>query len=437
MAQVKFYRGLRASYDSTTHSNGIYFATDTHVILMNGVEYGVSADDIAAIKGAIDGVTVTDPNTLVFSFVDETQHPDLTVKLVTFAAASTGGLTFGTPDSTTKVSEVSIKINANEKVLTTDANGIKTNLGLSYDSTNKLIKLTGKDVTTGDPGEEVTAPVVIASIDATAFIKDGMLNDAELVVNPEGQAAGTYIKLTFNTDAGKNPIFINVTSLIDIYTVGNGLQFGTGDDAKQISIKLDSENEGTYLTVGSGGLKLTGVAAIKTQVDNIISSVGLGSGEAYVNTGNYIGKLATNTVKSDIAALDTQVKANADAIGVLNGDDQTSGSVAKSVKDAVDALDAVADSTKTAIDGDTARTKTNNDGVFALQSVTEADGKLSDMGVVEVAQIGAAGSGRTGSGTDLDPYVYNDTIKGAKYYAKDYTDEQIADALLWNEVAAS
>jgi hypothetical protein len=263
------------------------------------------------------------------------------------------------------------------------------------------------------------------------------LNNAELVVNPEGQTAGTYIKLTFNTDSGKNPIFINVTSLIDIYTVGNGLQFGTGDNAKQISIKLDSENEGTYLTVGSGGLKLTGVTAIKTQVDNIIASVGLGSGEAYVNTGNYIGKLATNTVTSDIAALDTQVKANADAIGVLNGDDQTSGSVAKSVKDAVDALDAVADSTKTAIDGDTARTKTNNDGVFALQSVTEADGKLSAMGVVEVAQIGAAGSGRTGSGTDLDPYVYNDTIKGAKYYAKDYTDEQIADALLWNEVAAS
>jgi hypothetical protein len=48
-----------------------------------------------------------------------------------------------------------------------------------------------------------------------------MLESAELVTNPTGQPAGDYIKLTFNTDAGKNPIYIEVTSLIDTYTSGN------------------------------------------------------------------------------------------------------------------------------------------------------------------------------------------------------------------------
>lgn len=37
---IKFYRGLRASYNSVTHAEGIYFATDTHEILVNGVNYG-------------------------------------------------------------------------------------------------------------------------------------------------------------------------------------------------------------------------------------------------------------------------------------------------------------------------------------------------------------------------------------------------------------
>lgn len=37
---VKFYRGLAASYNSITHADGIYFATDTKKIIMNSAEYG-------------------------------------------------------------------------------------------------------------------------------------------------------------------------------------------------------------------------------------------------------------------------------------------------------------------------------------------------------------------------------------------------------------
>lgn len=40
MAQLKFYRGLKANYVAeTTHKDGIYFATDTNEILMNGRAY--------------------------------------------------------------------------------------------------------------------------------------------------------------------------------------------------------------------------------------------------------------------------------------------------------------------------------------------------------------------------------------------------------------
>lgn len=40
MAQVKFYRGLKEKYNGSTHSDGIYFATDTFEIIVNNKTYG-------------------------------------------------------------------------------------------------------------------------------------------------------------------------------------------------------------------------------------------------------------------------------------------------------------------------------------------------------------------------------------------------------------
>ena len=43
MAILKFYRGLEASYSSSTHADGIYFCTDTGKIMLNGKQYGGSS----------------------------------------------------------------------------------------------------------------------------------------------------------------------------------------------------------------------------------------------------------------------------------------------------------------------------------------------------------------------------------------------------------
>lgn len=56
----KFYRGLRSKYDHDKHSQGIYFATDTKEILMNGASYTgpvkPSMDDVKGLMGWIDVV---------------------------------------------------------------------------------------------------------------------------------------------------------------------------------------------------------------------------------------------------------------------------------------------------------------------------------------------------------------------------------------------
>lgn len=214
-----------------------------------------------------------------------------------------------------KVSEVqegnktiSLAINTNDKVLTQNTDGLLVNINLTWDKSAGL-KLIGKE------GTE------IATIPATDFIKDGMLENVELKAasgeQPVGEeTTGTFLVFTFNTDAGKKVINLDVTSLIDIYTAGNGIDI-TG---KAVSIKRDASSE-SFLTVGPDGLKLSGVqdainAAHQEDVnaiDKIEASVGLATDGSHITTsGNYTS--GATTIAGEIAALDAQVKSNADTI---------------------------------------------------------------------------------------------------------------------------
>ena len=51
MAKVKFLRGTHGNYSTSTHANGIYFATDTCEIYLDGSTYGKS--DFSSLSGSI------------------------------------------------------------------------------------------------------------------------------------------------------------------------------------------------------------------------------------------------------------------------------------------------------------------------------------------------------------------------------------------------
>lgn len=65
---VKFYRGLEASYNSVTHADGIYFATDTKKIIMNGSEYGGDSN-----KKVADVALNVNGNGIIITYTDTTQ----------------------------------------------------------------------------------------------------------------------------------------------------------------------------------------------------------------------------------------------------------------------------------------------------------------------------------------------------------------------------
>jgi hypothetical protein len=126
---------------------------------------------------------------------------------------------------------------------------VEGHLNLTYNTKTKKINLEGFDSS------------IIASIDATAFIKDGMINTVELVTDPESHDPGTYLVITFNTDAGKDAIYLDVTSLIDIYQGTNGVKV-TGKD---IHLIIDPTSE-PYLSLSNNGIKLKGINSKITEV---------------------------------------------------------------------------------------------------------------------------------------------------------------------------
>ena len=78
-----------------------------------------------------------------------------------------------------------------------DANDADTKYGITYDSDAKKIKLV-------EGGTSL-------EIDATAFIKDGMIDTVTLDDNND-------LVITFNTEAGKDAIVLPLDKLIDVYT---------------------------------------------------------------------------------------------------------------------------------------------------------------------------------------------------------------------------
>ena len=167
---------------------------------------------------------------------------------------------------------VSLVINEeDDKVLSQNTLGLKAKVTLDYVSADKKIYLKGKN------------DIVISEIDATDFIKDGMLDSANVIVAteedheqyPELIPGKTYIKLLFNTDAeqpGKaNPVFISADDLVDIYTV-NPYSGGTSMKIEDYLITLVIDNaEGD----GTGLASWAYASSISAVTNNIIKAAGL------------------------------------------------------------------------------------------------------------------------------------------------------------------
>lgn len=217
---------------SSGHWTGISNLTQYRVATSNDLTGKVSAVRATANKGIEIKGTATTPT--VGIKLDPTQ----------------GNVTLSLGPNGLKAEDTTALRNVTgQNFIKKNGTNVEGHLNLTYNTETKKINLEGFDSS------------VIASIDATAFIKDGMINTVELVTNPESHSPGTYLVIIFNTDAGKDAIYLDVSSLIDVYEGHKGVKV-TGKD---IHLIIDPTSE-PYLSLSDNGIKLKGINSKITEV---------------------------------------------------------------------------------------------------------------------------------------------------------------------------
>lgn len=249
-------------------------------------------------------------------------------------------------------------VETDDPVLSLTDKKLSATLGLSYDSENKKIKLTGIN------------KAEIASIDAADFIKDGMLDTAKF--DPETKE----ITLTFNTASGKDPIKINVSSLVDTYTAkAEGGLILEGNAFSVDTTKIATAQSVTNVSSAVSNLSEAAVQSASAAAEsNYVKATVSKSGTALT-----IGATATvQPIATASAEISAPKKGLAEASDVKAYVDAE---VAKAKQAGADAS-AKVDTAIAALNA----TVTSDDAAVAKVNVVEKGGKITD---VVVSNVGA------------------------------------------------
>ena len=145
---------------------------------------------------------------------------------------------------------------ANDKVLSLTDKLVSATIGLGYgDATTealkdrKAIKLLGKD------------GVVISEIDASAFIKDGMIQSVAFDTKTK------HVTITFNTDAGREAIDVDLSTLVDTYKAGTGLSLAQDGTFSVNTTTIATVEKATELANAAEQAAKTHANGLKENID--------------------------------------------------------------------------------------------------------------------------------------------------------------------------
>lgn len=225
-------------------------------------DYYTKEETDEAIEDAIEHIALDDYYTK--------SETDSAITSATANKADLSALTSHTSDSAIHVT-VADKNAWNAKLNASDVEGFFG--AVAYDSQTKRINFYN----------ETTGGTVLAYIDATDFIKDGMVSNVEI----KTVSGETSLVISFNTDAGKEDIVIPISQI------------------------FDASNYYTKTEVDGA------LSNITSDVASVSGSVNTLSGSVESLTGN------VNTLSGDVSTLSGSVDSNHNAITAVVGDVST------------------------------------------------------------------------------------------------------------------
>lgn len=241
---------------ATKDQNGVVTLTGV-IEEVDGLIRKKSNTDIPLAKvattGAAQDVSVVTTNTLksgnVQTALEELQGKidDINGKSISAKEEQAVEVTTTTNGDTT----IGLKLAEGEKVLSQTADGLKTILTVD---TKKYPTETDAEGYVADKAGKTYIQIkgvdgeLIDETDAAAFVKDGMLSTATVVkgtwtgesFTESTEGNDKAIKLVWNTDAGKEDMYINAETLVDSYTAGNDW-IKIDQDTNKISHKTQSD----------------------------------------------------------------------------------------------------------------------------------------------------------------------------------------------------
>lgn len=186
--------------------SGVYNAIQAVAQAVAEQHYQTSGDVQNIVDASISGKA----NSSDVYTKSETYTKGETDQAIEDAIVEAGGVTSGAVQS---MIDSSISGKTNESDFTAFTSSTDTALGtkfqnVAYDSNSKRINFFTESATTGTPA---------AYVDATDFIKDGMVSNVEIKTIQSGDPAVsvTVLAITFNADAGKEEIDIPISSIFD------------------------------------------------------------------------------------------------------------------------------------------------------------------------------------------------------------------------------
>lgn len=302
---VQFSRGSSVNFQNIPKDpNTLYFLTDSHEMYLGGEKYAFGKDITVVVQGNGDTIANAtfdrDEKKLVL-VLGEAGDAASVIELVRDAVAacvktvtSDRGSSIVVDDSDPENLKLKLNIaegrNAGNVNIEECSDGLRASVEIpedtvqGVDAEDKILKLDGKMLktqlsitTVKENGATYVVlkglnGVEVSRFDAAEFVKDGMLDSVELKYSSDGLNHRILV-LTFNTDAGKEAIELDINDLVDVYVAReNG---GLREENNEFFIDNNVEASGPINTdvAPAFGEEVT-LKAVKYDAHGLITGVG-------------------------------------------------------------------------------------------------------------------------------------------------------------------